>query len=191
MCEFSQGGELCREGMARRARLFAGGDMVAAWTTKWARRHLRLLMNLWPPLLFAGIRVTRIDDDFRAVDVELRAHWWNRNYVGTHFGGAMYTMTDPFYMLMMIENLNAGGVRATPGARKYVVWDKAASIRYRKPGRGTVRAEFRLSAAEVEEVRAALEVSPKLERTYRVLVLNANGETVVEVEKVLHFRKLE
>jgi hypothetical protein len=148
-------------------------------------------MNLWPPLLFAGIRITRMDADFRAVDVELRAHWWNRNYVGTHFGGSMYAMTDPFYMLMMIENLDSRGERASSGGRKYVVWDKAAAIRYRKPGRATVRAEFRLSVAEVEEVRAALEASPKLERTYRVLVVNADGETVAEVEKVLHFRRVE
>lgn len=158
---------------------------MAVWTRRWARRHLRLVMNLWPPLLFAGIRITRLDDDFRAVDVELREYWWNRNYVGTHFGGSMYAMTDPFFMLMMIENLNAGG------KRKYVVWDKAASIRYRKPGRGTVRAEFRLTPAEVEEVRAALEISPKLERTYSVRVVNADRETVAEVEKLLHFRRVE
>lgn len=164
---------------------------MAAWTTQWVRRHLQLVMNCWPPLLFAGIRITRLDDDFRAVDVELREHWWNRNYVGTHFGGSMYAMTDPFYMLMMIENLNAGAGRAKSGARKYVVWDKAASIRYRKPGRGTVRAEFRLTAAEVEEIRAALELAPTLERTFSVRVVNVDGETVAEVEKVLHFRKLE
>jgi len=164
---------------------------MAGWTTGWVRRHLRFAMNCWPPLFFAGIRITRFDQDFRAVDVELREHWWNRNYVGTHFGGSMYAMTDPFYMLMMIENLNGGVQRAASSARKYVVWDKAASIRYRKPGRGTVRAEFRLSAAEVEEVRAALEVAPKLERTYSVRVVDAAGETVAEVEKVLHFRRVE
>jgi acyl-coenzyme A thioesterase PaaI-like protein len=148
-------------------------------------------MNLWPPLLFAGIRITRLDDDFRAVDVELREHWWNRNYVGTHFGGSMYAMTDPFYMLMMIENLNAGAGRAKSGARKYVVWDKAAAIRYRKPGKGTVRAEFRMSPAEVEEVRAALERTSKLERTFSVRVVDKAGDTVAEVDKLLHFRKLD
>jgi acyl-coenzyme A thioesterase PaaI-like protein len=152
---------------------------MAVWARGWARRHLRFVLNLWPPFLFAGIRVTRLDQDFRAVDVELRSHWWNRNYVGTHFGGSLFAMTDPFYMLLLIENL--GG--------SYVVWDKAASIRYRKPGKGTVRAEFRLTAAEVEEVRAALEIEPRVERTFRVRVVDASGETVAEVEKLLHVRR--
>jgi len=163
---------------------------MGGWARRWARRHLRLVMNLWPPLLFAGIRITRLDRDLRAVDVELRMHGWNRNYVGTHFGGSLYSMTDGFFMIMLLENLNAAGKRATP-REKYIVWDKAATIRYRRPGRGTVRAQFRLSEAEVEEIRAALAVTPKLERTFQVAVLDRDGATVAEVEKVLHFRRAE
>lgn len=143
------------------------------------RKHVRRLINWWPPLLGAGIRVTRLDMDWRAVDVEMKLRQWNRNYVGTHYGGSLYSMTDPFYMVMLIENLG----------REYVVWDKSASIRFRKPGRGTVRAEFRLTEEQIAEIRKALEAEEKIEREFGVEVKDESGEVVAEVKKLLHFRK--
>jgi Domain of unknown function (DUF4442) len=145
------------------------------------KKNMRRLINLWPPFLGAGIRVTRLDADWRAVDVEMKLRRWNRNYVGTHYGGSLYSMTDPFYMVMMIENLG----------REYVVWDKSASIRFRKPGRGTVRAEFRLTDEEIEEIRAAMQKEEKIEREFGVEVKDAEGVVIAEVRKVLHFRKRE
>ena len=92
-------------------------------------RLLRFGMNLWPPYLFSGIRVTDIGDDWRSARVELRRHLWNRNYVGTQFGGSLFAMTDPFWMLLALHAL----------PRDYIVWDKAAEIEFVKPGRSTVR----------------------------------------------------
>lgn len=89
--------------------------------TPFMKRHIRWWINLWPPFLGSGIRVTRLDRDWKAVDVEMRLLVFNRNYVGTHYGGSLYSMTDPFYMLMLIENLG----------REYIVWDKSACIRFR------------------------------------------------------------
>ena len=145
------------------------------------KKHLRRLINVWPPLLGAGIRVTRLDEDWRAVDVEMKLRRWNRNYVGTHYGGSLYSMTDPFYMVMLIENLGSG----------YVVWDKSASIRFRRPGRGTVRAEFRLSAEQIEEIRQALAKDEKVEREFGVEVKDTEGQVVAEVKKLLHFQRRE
>jgi Domain of unknown function (DUF4442) len=97
----------------------------------------RLWITFWPPFLGAGIRVTHIASDVKAIDVEMRLRWWDAHEVGTHFGGSLFARTDAFYMLMLMANLG----------RDYIVWDEAASIRYRKPGKGTVRAEFRLADA--------------------------------------------
>jgi hypothetical protein len=141
--------------------------------------NIRRAINWWPPLLGAGIRVTRWDADWRAVDVEMKLRGWNRNYVGTHYGGSLYSMTDPFYMVMLIENLG----------RAYVVWDKNASIRFRRPGRGTVRAEFRLSAEQIDEIRRALQSEEKIEREFAVEVKDESGAVIAEVKKLLHFRK--
>ena len=143
------------------------------------KKNVRRLINWWPPLLGAGIRVTRFDADWRAVDVEIGLRWWNRNYVGTQYGGSLYSMTDPFYMVMLIENLGTG----------YVVWDKSASIRFRKPGQGRVRAEFRLDEEVVEEIRSATEREGRVEREFAVEVKDDRGEVVAEVRKLLHVRK--
>ena len=141
--------------------------------------HLRRWVNLWPPFLGAGIRVVHIAADMKAVDVEMKLCWWNANYVGTHFGGSLFAMTDAFYMLMLMANL--GG--------DYIVWDKAASIRYRKPGRGKVRAEFRLTDAQLDDIRDQLKTLPKYEPVLQVQVKDEAGDVVAEVEKRLHVRK--
>src|SRR5260370_20842738 len=138
-------------------------------------------INLWPPFLGAGIRVKRIAPDMKAIDVEMKLRWWNANYVGTHFGGSLFAMPDAFYMLMLMANL--GG--------DYIVWDKAASIRYRKPGRGTVRAEFRLTDAQLDDIREKLKCLPKYEPTFKVEVKDESGDVVAVAEKLLYVRKRE
>ncbi len=140
------------------------------------KRRLVRLMNWWPPLLGAGIRVVRMDPELREVDVEMRMRRWNRNYVGAHFGGSLFAMTDPFYMMMVMENLGPG----------FVVWDKAASIRFRRPGRGHVRAEFRLAAEKVEEIRSAVERDGRMDVSFTVEVKGEDGEVVAEVKRVLY-----
>jgi acyl-coenzyme A thioesterase PaaI-like protein len=145
------------------------------------KKHLRLAFNLWPPLLGAGIRVKRLAPDWREADVEMRLRYWNKNYVGTHYGGSLYSMVDPFYMLMLIENLGPD----------YIVWDKAASIRFRRPGRGTVRAQFRLVQEQLDEIKKALEASEKIERTFAVEVKDDSGTVIAQVEKLLHIRRKE
>lgn len=116
-----------------------------------ASRRLLRLLRLYPPFLGAGIRIARMSEDLREIDVEMKLHWWNANYVGTHYGGSLYSMADPFYMLMLIENLG----------RDYIVWDKAASIRFRKPGKGTMRAEFRLTQEQIDALRAQVDAQGK------------------------------
>jgi len=146
---------------------------------KTLKRHMRTLMNLWPPFLGAGIRVKRLESDWKAIDVEMKLRRWNANYVGTHYGGSLYSMTDPFLMLMLIENLG----------RDYIVWDKSASIRFRKPGNGTVHASFRLTEAEIQEIREALKTQEKIDRVFAVEVKDESGTIVAEVQKQLHVRR--
>src|SRR5579871_652441 len=140
---------------------------------------LRRWINFWPPFLGAGIRIKRISADMRAVDVEMKLRWWNANYVGTHFGGSLYAMTDAFYMLMLMANLGPD----------YIVWDKGASIRYRKPGAGTVGCEFRLTDAQLEDIREKLKTLLKYEPVFKVDVKNEEGTVIAEVEKLLFIRR--
>jgi acyl-coenzyme A thioesterase PaaI-like protein len=139
---------------------------------------LRRAVNFWPPFLGAGIRIKHISPDMKFIEVEMKLRWWNANYVGTQFGGSLFAMTDAFYMLMVMANLG----------RDYIVWDKAASIRYRKPGRGTVRAEFRLTDAQLDDIREKVRMLPKYEPTFKVEVKDEQGIVIAEVEKLLHVR---
>jgi acyl-coenzyme A thioesterase PaaI-like protein len=138
----------------------------------WWLRHI----GWWPPLFGTGIKVTRLDKDLRAIDVEMPLRRWNRNYMGVHFGGSLFSMTDPFYMIMLARNLGL----------EYVVWDKAASIRYKKPGKGRVRAEFRLSEERLAEIRAALEAEGRYDARFVVEVKDEAGGVVAEVERVIY-----
>ncbi len=141
---------------------------------------LRRGMTLWPPLLFSGIRIRNISDDFRAVDVELRERFYNRNYVGCHFGGSLFAMTDPFWMMMVMRNLD----------RSYTVWDKSSAIDFLRPGRGTVTAGFRLTDADLDDIRTNTETAgARYLKTFSVDVLNEDAEAVARVTKTLHIRR--
>ena len=142
-------------------------------------RMLRRILNLWPPYLFAGVRVRAIGEDWRSAEVELRAHWWNRNYVGTHFGGSLFAMTDPFWMLLALHALG----------NDYIVWDKAGEIVFRKPGRGTVRARFALDDAVLDEIRAATAGGEKYLHWFDTEVVNVAGEVVARTRKQLYIRR--
>ena len=116
---------------------------MPVWSRARKARLLRFAMNLYPPFLGAGIRVRHIAGDFREVRVRMGLNRLNRNYVGTQFGGSLYAMTDPFFMLMLMENLG----------RDYVVWDKAANIEFVSPGKGPVHAHFSIDQKLLDEVR--------------------------------------
>jgi len=141
--------------------------------------HMRMFLNIWPPFLGAGIRVRRLRSDWKEIDVEMKLRWWNRNYVGTHYGGSLYSIADPFFMLMLIENLGKG----------YIVWDKSASIRFRKPGRETVLANFRILEEQIREIEQSLASQEKIERIFKVEVKDESGTVIAEVEKLLHIRR--
>ena len=136
------------------------------------------LVNIWPPFAATGIHVNW-GSDMKSAEVTMKLRPWNRNFVGTHYGGSLYSMCDPFYMLMLIKNLGP----------EYIVWDKAASIRFRKPGKGTVRAEFQLTDSQLDDIREQLKALPKYEPIYSVEVKDGSGDVVAEVQKTLHIRK--
>ncbi|MEN1972477.1 DUF4442 domain-containing protein [Luteimonas sp. MJ204] len=140
---------------------------------------LRRGMNAWPPFLFAGIRITAISDDFRHAHVELRQRWYNRNYVGTHFGGSLFAMTDPFWMLLAMRSLGRG----------YYVWDQAAEIRFLKPGRGTVHASFDLGDDVLDTMRAATAGGAKHLHWFDTEVRDAAGDVVAAVRKQVYVRR--
>ena len=144
-----------------------------------ATRLWRWGFNLFPAYRGTGGRITYIAHDWSEVRVRLPLSWRTRNYVGTIFGGSMYGAVDPVYMIMLMKRLGPD----------YVVWDKAASIRFRKPGRGPLTARFLLSDAQVEAIRAELETARSLDRTWTVDLVDREGDVVASVDKVVYVRR--
>ena len=145
-------------------------------STSWQRFRERMI-NFYPPLLGAGIRSQVIDE--RTIRVEMKLTALNRNIVGVHFGGSLYAMCDPWFMLILMRALGT----------EYIVWDKAASIQFLKPGRGTVTATFHIPQERIDEIRLAADGGQKIEPTFTVDVLDAQGEAIARVEKLLYVRK--
>jgi acyl-coenzyme A thioesterase PaaI-like protein len=137
------------------------------------------LLSVYPPYLGAGVRVRRVARDLSRVDVELRLAPWNKNFVGTQFGGSLYSMCDPFFMLMLMSRLGP----------RYVVWDRSASIEFLRPGRGTVTAKFELPQSRVEEIRRDADASEKIFPRFDVEIVNGAGQPIATVTKVLYVRR--
>jgi acyl-coenzyme A thioesterase PaaI-like protein len=142
------------------------------------RKELLLkFVNFWPPFVGAGIRVLRIGTN--SIDVRMKMRLWNKNYMGTHFGGSIYAMTDPFFMMILIKNLGPD----------YLVWDKAANIRFIKPGIGTITAHFEVTPERLAQIKTEADAQYKVEPEFTVEVKNEAGEVVAIVEKLLYVRR--
>jgi acyl-coenzyme A thioesterase PaaI-like protein len=137
------------------------------------------MVNWWLPYLFSGVRVLELADDWSSARVRLRLHWFNRNYVGTHFGGSLFAMSDPFWMLLIMNSLG----------REYAVWDKAAEIDFVSPGKGDVFAEFKLTEDRLAEIRRLTEDGGKALVWFENEVLAADGTVVAKVRKQLYVRR--
>ena len=144
-----------------------------------ATRRLRWGFNFFPAYRGTGARITYIAEDFREVRVKLPLNWRTRNYVGTIFGGSLYGAADPIYMIMLIKILGPG----------YTVWDKAAAIRFLRPGRSTLFARFVIDKEEIQTIRRMLENAPSIDRVYRVDLSDADGLVYASVEKTVYIRK--
>jgi acyl-coenzyme A thioesterase PaaI-like protein len=135
------------------------------------------LINFYPPFLGAGIRAHTVDKN--TIRVEMKLTRLNKNVFGTHFGGSLYAMCDPWFVLIMMRSLGP----------EYVVWDQAASIQFIKPGRGTVAATFHIPQERIVEIRLEADGSQRVEPNFEVDVLNDGSEVVAHVEKKLYVRK--
>ncbi len=150
---------------------------------RWQAIRKRLiygLINFWPPYFFSGIHVTRLDPAGCVAEVELRTHWWNANYHGTAYGGSLFSMTDPFYALILIEHLGP----------RFMVWDKASSIRFRRPGTGTVKATFEIPRAQIDAIRETAIRDGKAEETFKAEIVDGQGQVVAVVEKLVHVKRV-
>ena len=142
-------------------------------------RLARWKFNLFPAYRGTGGRVIYIADDFHEIKVKIPLSWRTRNYVGTIYGGSMYGAIDPIYMLMLIKILGRG----------YVVWDKAAKIHFKKPGKDTLFVNFKLDREEIAEIKRLAEMERSIDRVYDLELKDENGVVHARIEKTLYVAK--
>ncbi len=135
-------------------------------------------VNVYPPYLGMGIRMRSHTDDFTRFEVELRARWYNRNLFGTHFGGSLYAMSDPFFVFILTMNLGSG----------YIVWDKSAAIEFLRPAKGTIVGVFEVDRERLEEIRAEVDALGKNTYHFDASLVDEAGETVARVSKEVYVR---
>ena len=141
-------------------------------------RQLIRRVNLYPPYLGMGIRMRSFSEDFTRFEVELRARWYNRNLFGTHFGGCLYSMADPFYVFIVTMNLGGG----------YIVWDRSAQIDFLRPARGTITGIFEIGRERLEQIRAEVDALGKKVYRFETDLTDASGQAVAHVTKDVHVR---
>ena len=146
---------------------------------KWTPKRLKFVLNLYPPYFGAGIRVSHIDDNWREIHVVMKLRWFNRNMVGTHFGGSLFAMAEPHPMLMLLQLLG----------KDYVVWDKWAAIEFRKPGRGTVRSVVKISEQELLTIKANTIDGGRYLPEFNLQVVDDENEVVAKIKKTVYVRK--
>ena len=142
-------------------------------------RLMRWGFNFFPAYRRTGARITYIASDLHEVHIKLPLTWRTRNYVGTMFGGSMYAAVDPIYMVMFIKLLGP----------EYIVWDKSATIQFKRPGRSTLRAKFVIEKSEPEAIRKEVKGKAKLHRADPLELLDEDGTVCAVIEKILYFRK--
>jgi acyl-coenzyme A thioesterase PaaI-like protein len=140
---------------------------------------LKYLLPLWPPFLGTGVSVEHVSADLRLITVSMKLHWYNRNFVGTQFGGGMCAMTDPFYMVMLFNALGPD----------YYVWDKAGQIEFIKPGRSKLSARFEINEGILDDIRRHTGNGEKYFKVLPVDITDAQGELVAKVQRTLYIRK--
>lgn len=140
---------------------------------------LKRLLNIYGPYLGAGVRVAHIADDFSEIRVSMKLRWYNRNIVGTHFGGSLYSMVDPHLMLMLMKLLGPD----------YLVWDKSATIEFVRPGTGTVTAVISIDEATLQTIRETVALKRKYQPEFNIEVVDQQDKLVCLVKKGLYVRK--
>ena len=144
-----------------------------------SRKQKVKLINWYPPYIGAGIKLTKLSTDFMYAEVQMKLRWWNKNLMGTHFGGSLASMCDPFYMLMLVNLLG----------RDYIVWDKAATINFRKPGRGTVKCIFQLDQGILDQIKSEVAVLGKKDYYFDLEIKDTEGQVICEVHKTIYVRR--
>ncbi|MDJ0666050.1 MAG: DUF4442 domain-containing protein [Desulfobacterales bacterium] len=154
-------------------------ESIKANSMKYTPNLLKRLLNIYPPYLGAGVKVTHIREDWQELHVSMAMRWYNRNAVGTHFGGSLYSMVDPHLMLLLMQLLG----------KQYRVWDKSAEIEFIKASKSKVAAVIRISDEDIETIKRRTENGEKYFADFTIEIIDEDRDLVARVRKTIYIRK--
>jgi acyl-coenzyme A thioesterase PaaI-like protein len=140
---------------------------------------IAFLLSLWPPLWFTGIRYHDISADFMQIRVKMVLRFYNKNIIGIQYGGSLFSMVDPCYMLLLMRHLG----------REYKILDQAAEIEFISPGNGDVNAIISLTQKDLDDIIDATREGNKYLKTFVIEILNNEYDIIAKVTRVLYIRK--
>lgn len=131
----------------------------------------------WSPMYRRSTgRLVEVSDDLHYVKIQIKLSWKNRNYAGSLFGGSMLAATDPIYMIQLIQILGDD----------YVVWDKAVTANYKRPGKGVLSGDFVFSAEEITAIKKKVAENNEMDLIKTMELINAKDEVVAEFSKTIY-----
>lgn len=142
-------------------------------------KSFKFLVNLYPPYIGAGVKVDYVSHDWRELHVSMPLRWYNRNAVGTQFGGSLYSMVDPHLMLLLMQLLG----------KEYLVWDKSANIEFIKPSKTKVAAKIIITNEDLEKIIENTKNGDKYFADFTIEVSDISKELVAKVQKIVYIRK--
>lgn len=149
---------------------------------KWMEFFLgfKKAINLYSPFWGSGIKVLNYNKEKQQINVQLKMNFFNKGYMGTHFGGSLYSMCDPFYVYLLMKSLGSS----------YMVWDKRAEIEYIKRNNNSVFAKFEVSENDIETIKSQLSKQKKIDYSFTINVTDSKENTIALVKKTIYVRKL-
>lgn len=142
-------------------------------------RRILKLIQFWGPYLFSGIKVVYISKDLHEIKVRLKTSFWNSNYFGTHYGGSLFSMCDPFYVFIVLDKMS----------KEHIAWDKSSEIDFVKAVKEPVFASFKIESELIEKFKSDCLENFKIEPVFETDVVTASGEVVARIKKKIYIRR--
>ncbi len=144
-------------------------DKKESFKSSWFRR----MMNWYPMYFGTGGKILFWSGDSLEVHLRLSLNLWTKNYVGTIFGGSLFAAADPFYMVMLMRSLGEA----------YVVWDKTAHIRFKKPAKSTLHALLKISHDDLSSIKLQVKECGHATKTFMIKWVDEDQIVYAEIER--------
>lgn len=133
--------------------------------------------NLSPMYKRSTAKIINVSDDLLSITIKLPISWKNKNYVNSIFGGSMFAAVDPIPMVQLMNLIGDD----------FVVWDKSAEIKFKRPAKEDLYADFVFSKNELEEIKIKVATHQEWEVLKTTHLTNKEKTQVFcEVQKTIY-----